>query len=73
MYVHLMFTDVQLWVAIEEGPFTPQKIVDGLSIRKSPKEWNKGEIRKASYDLKARNIFISLLIVNCEKDIHHSS
>lgn len=61
MYVHLMYVDLQLWIAIEEGP---QKIFDGVSVKKTPKEWNEGEIRKPYYDLKVRNILISSLCLN---------
>lgn len=41
------------------GPFIPKNEV-GDSI-KNPKDWNNDENKKASYDLKARNIFICTL------------
>lgn len=66
-----MFVDLQLWVTIEEGYFIPQKIVDGGSIKKPPKELNEAEIRMASYDLKERNILISSFSINVYFSILH--
>ena len=60
MYVHLLSVDENLWCAFTEGPFIPQGDDD---IVKHPKDWNDDETKKASYDLKARNIIILALSV----------
>lgn len=70
MYVHLISVDSQLCFAIEEGFVSPQKFVDGVSIKKLLKEWNDDETKKASYDLKARNIRIFSLSVNVYFQYH---
>lgn len=36
MYVHLIYVDKLLWVVIEEGPFIPKSIVDGIYVNKAP-------------------------------------
>lgn len=58
MYVHLLSVDKNLWYVITEGPFIPKGKQD---IVKHLKDWNDAGTKKASYDLKARNILISTL------------
>lgn len=64
MYIHLMSEDIQYWLAIEDITFVPQKVIDGVSVAKLPKDWNEAETKKVSYDLKAKNILISPLSMN---------
>lgn len=40
MYMHLMSVDYQLWVSIEEVTCIPLKVVDGIFVKKPPKECN---------------------------------
>lgn len=69
--VHLMSVDIKYQLAIKGGPFVPQKVVDGVSVVKPPKDWNEAETKMASYDLKARNILITSLSMNVYFTISH--
>lgn len=71
MYVNLMYVDLQFCVTIEEGSFSLQKVIDGVSGRKFPKEWNDNKTKKASYDLRVRSIHISSLSVKVYLSILH--
>lgn len=62
--MYLMYVGLQLWISIEEIPFTSQKVVDGISVKKPPNERNDNEIKNVSYDLKVRNILFTSLSVN---------
>lgn len=51
-----------IWVAITDEPFFPKKMKFMVFLlEKLPKDWSDEETNKESYDLKARNILISVL------------
>lgn len=67
-----MSIDKYLWVEITSMPFIPQNKVDN-SV-KLPQDWINDETKKASYDLKARNILLFVLITIVYYSIsHHKS
>lgn len=68
MYVHLLSVEKNRWCVVTEGLFIPK---DDDSIAKHPKDCMNDDTKKASYDLKARNILISALSVKVLSSISH--
>ena len=61
MYVPLMSIDIIIWVTIFERPCILKSEVTGVFTKKLSKDLLDEEIKKISYDLKARNIFLYAL------------
>lgn len=71
MYVHLLLVGKNMWYVVTQGPLTPK---DDDEVVKHPKYWNDGETKKASYDLKARNMLIYALSTKVfYSTLHHTS
>lgn len=72
MYVHLISIEKYLWVAITQEPFIPNNKANNYV--KLPKDWIEEETKKASYDLKLRNIIITISSAKVYYSIlHHKS
>ena len=61
MQILIEAIDLNIWDAIEVGPFIPTKVVGNVIIEKPREEWNDDERRKVQYNLKAKNIITSAL------------
>ncbi|XP_050874924.1 uncharacterized protein LOC127078519 [Lathyrus oleraceus] len=71
MYVHLLSVDKNLRCAVTEGLYIPK---GDNSVVKQPKDWTDDETKKASYDLKAKNIIILAISAKAFYSIsHHTS
>lgn len=70
MYVHLLSVDKNLWVAVTDDPLCPK---GGGDFVKHPKDWIDNETKQASYDLKVRNILITLSAKVLYSILHHKS
>ncbi|XP_057996488.1 uncharacterized protein LOC131175832 [Hevea brasiliensis] len=53
MYYFLKSEGVDLWDVVENGPFTPTKIVDSVHIAKPKGEWSEQEKRRVALNDKA--------------------
>nr|KYP66813.1 hypothetical protein KK1_013124 [Cajanus cajan] len=61
MQIFIEAIDLNIWDAIENGPFIPT-IVVGHEIKNLPREqWSEDDRRKVQYNLKAKNIITSAL------------
>nr|KYP57719.1 hypothetical protein KK1_003989 [Cajanus cajan] len=61
MQIFIEAIDLNIWDAIENGPFIPI-IVVGHEIKDLPKDqWSNDDRRKVQYNLKAKNIITSAL------------
>ena len=60
MQIFIKAIDLNIWEAIEVGPFIPIKVVGNTTIEKPIEEWNDDERRKIQYNLKAKNIITSV-------------
>lgn len=66
-----MLVDLQLWISIEEGPFIPQKVIDGYQLRNHRTNgmemrlkrrfmiWNRGLYSPNTYSLSV-NVYFSI-------------
>lgn len=61
LYIFLSINK-NLWCVVTDGPFIPKGNDD---VVKHPKDWDDSKTKKASYDLKARNILIYALVLKC--------
>ena len=59
MQIFIEAIDLNIWEAIEFGPFIPTMVVGNRTIEKPREEWNDDEKRKVQYNLKAKNIITS--------------
>ena len=53
--------DVDIWEAIEHGPYIPTHTENEVVVEKPRSQWTSTEKQKAQYGLKAKNIIISAL------------
>jgi len=53
--------DLNIWEAIEIGPYIPTMVAGNTTIEKPRKEWSEEEKKLVQYNLKAKNIIISAL------------
>ena len=63
MQIFIEAIDLNIWEAIEIGPFIPTMVVGNATIEKPREEWDTDEIRKVQYNLKAKNITIHPLTI----------
>ncbi|KAF1868040.1 hypothetical protein Lal_00015291 [Lupinus albus] len=52
---------MNIWNAIEEGPYEPFTVVNNIREVKPKSSWNDEDKKKMQYDLKAKNILTSTL------------
>jgi len=52
---------LNIWEAIEIGPFIPSIIVGNATIEKPREQWDEYERRRVHYNLKFKNIITSAL------------
>ena len=55
-YANFHRSDLNIWEAIEIGPFIPTMVVGNATIEKPREQWDEDEIRRVQYNLKAKNI-----------------
>jgi len=61
MQIFIEVIDLNIWEAIEFGPFLPTMVVGNATIEKPREEWDDDERRKVQYNLKPKNIITSTL------------
>ena len=61
MQIFIEAIDLNIWEAIEIGPYIPTMVTGNTTIEKSREEWSKEENRLVQYNLKAKNIITSSL------------
>ncbi|XP_058002282.1 uncharacterized protein LOC131179452 [Hevea brasiliensis] len=61
MYYFLKSKGVDLWDVVENGPFTPTKIVDGVHVAKPKGEWSKQEKRRVALNDKTIHVLFCAL------------
>ena len=73
MQIFIEAIDLNIWEAIEIGPFIPTMIVGNATIEKPKEQWDEDERRRVQYNLKAKNIITSTLgmdeyfrVLNCK-------
>ena len=59
MQIFIEAIDLNIWKAIEFGPFIPTMVVGNATIEKPRVEWDDDERRKVQYNLKTKNIITS--------------
>jgi len=64
MQIFIEAIDLNIWEAIEIGPFIPAMIVGNETIEKPREEYDDDERRRVQYNLKAKNIITSALGIN---------
>ena len=53
--------DLNIWEAIEIGPYIPTMVAGNTTIEKPREDWSEEERRLVQYNLKAKNIITSAL------------
>nr|UBX54592.1 transposon Pol polyprotein [Lupinus angustifolius] len=61
MRIFIESQDLDIWNAIEEGPYEPSTVVNSVREIKPKSSWNDEDKKKVQYDLKAKNILTSAL------------
>ena len=61
MRIFVETIDLDVWDAIEKGPFVPTNVVDGKSVEKPRSEWTDEDKKKVQHNLKAKNVITSAL------------
>lgn len=61
MRIFIESQDLEIWDAIENGPFIPSHLSCGIVETKPRSAWDNEDKRKVQYDLKAKNIITSAL------------
>ncbi|KAK2408205.1 gag-protease polyprotein [Trifolium repens] len=61
MVSFLIGSHYDVWEAIEEGPFVPTHIVDGVAKEKPKSQWTDDEKKKVRRDMKAKHFILSAL------------
>ena len=56
MKIFIEAIDLDIWNAIENGPFIPMHTSEGKEIEKPRSKWSDDDKKKVQYDLKAKNI-----------------
>jgi len=60
MQIFVEVIDLNIWEAIEIGPYIPTMVVRNATIEKPREQWDE-ERRRVQYNLKAKNIITSAL------------
>ena len=61
MQIFIEAIDLNIWEAIEIGPYIPTMVVGNATIEKPREQWDEEERRRVQYNLKAKNIITSAL------------
>ena len=61
MQIFIEAIDLNIWEAIEIGPYIPKVVVGNATIKKPREQWDEEERRRVQYNLKAKNIITSAL------------
>ena len=61
MQIFIEAIDLNIWEAIEIGPFIPTMVVGNKTIEKPRDQWDEDERKRVQYNLKAKNIITSAL------------
>ncbi|XP_057996568.1 uncharacterized protein LOC131175895 [Hevea brasiliensis] len=64
IYYFLKSEGVDLWDVVENGPFTPTKIVDGVHVAKHNGEWSEQEKRRLALNDKAIQVLFCALNIS---------
>ena len=64
MQIFIEAIDLNIWEAIEVGPYVPTMVAGNATIEKLREEWTEDEKRLVQYNLKAKNIITSALGMN---------
>ncbi|BAT79055.1 hypothetical protein VIGAN_02185900, partial [Vigna angularis var. angularis] len=56
--------DRGIWKVVENGPFIPTRTVDGVEQGKPYLSWTVEENKRAQFDIKARNIISSAVVLD---------
>ena len=56
MQIFIEAIDLNIWEAIEVGPYIPTMVAGNTAIEKPREEWSEDERRLVQYNLKAKNI-----------------
>ena len=59
MQIFIEAIDLNIWEAIEVGPYVPTMVAGNAIIEKPREEWTEDERRLVQYNLKAKNIITS--------------
>ena len=61
MKIFIQAIDIEIWDAIENGPYVPQTKVNDTVGPKPRASWDDDDKKKVGYDMKAQNIITSAL------------
>ena len=61
MQIFIEVIDLNIWEAIEQGPYVPSIVAGSATIEKPRADWTEEERRLVQYNLKAKNIITSAL------------
>ena len=61
MQIFIETIDLNIWEAIEIGPYIPTMVVGNTIIEKPREQWSEEEKKLVQYNLKAKNIIASAL------------
>ena len=61
MQIFIEAIDLNIWEAIEIGPYIPTMVVRSTIIEKQSEQWDEEENKLVQYNLKAKNIITSAL------------
>ena len=61
MHIFIEAIDLNIWEAIEIGPYIPTMVAGNTTIEKPREDWSEEERRLVQYNLKAKNIITSAL------------
>ena len=64
MQIFIEAINLNIWEAIEIGPFIRTMVVGNVTIEKPREEWDNDERKKVQYNLKAKSIITSALGMN---------
>jgi len=61
MKIFIKSQDLDVWDAIQDGPYVPFTETNGAKLAKPRNEWSDEDKKKVQYDLRAKNILTSAL------------
>ena len=61
MQIFMEAIDLNIWEAIEIGPYIPTMVAGNTTIEKLREQWSEEEKKLVQYNLKAKNIITSTL------------
>ena len=64
MRIFIQALDYDIWSVIVNGPYTPTKLIDGVSLPKPEGEWDEFDKKMTQLNAKIMNILYYALDVN---------